>query len=275
MVISTGGIDYYCTVHNRARHLPFLLLLHGFMGSGRSFEHLVDPLSRFVNPVTIDLLGHGKSAGTPDPERYRTDMQVHDLYNLISRLDLNPLCLHGYSMGGRLALQYALRQPVTLSGLILESTHGGSDDKQSRLERNRKDDLRAKAIEHDYESFLNEWQKLPLFDNGIPVERKLKQRYERIQRRQQPEFISASLQGFGAGRMPSVNNELGRLELPVLLLAGEKDEKYVTKMSKMHERLPNGWFQVVERAGHRIHLENPETYVSKLKSFITSAIISP
>lgn len=81
--------------------------------------------------------------------------------------------------------------------------------------------------------------------------------------------MAASLKGFGTGTMASVKNELKGLQIPVLLLAGERDDKYVKILSEMDLLMPNSIFHMIEQAGHRVHLENPAAFVERIRKFIT------
>src|SRR5699024_8872287 len=231
--------------------LPRLLMLHGFMGDHRVFNHLMDGLSKFCNPVTVDLMGHGRSSKPANPERYYEKQQVDDLATLIGQLDISPLFLHGYSMGGRLALKTALAHPDLFRGLILESTNCGITDDQERKHRRQTDCQRANRITDNFEHFLRHWQQLPLFKSPGPVDLKLREKYAAIQQSQSPEAIAASLRGFGSGRMQPYCGELSRLQLPALLMAGSADEKYQQINQALVQKLPNAHFSSIQ-AGHRI-----------------------
>lgn len=258
---------YACEVHQQQSLFPYLLMLHGFMGDQRVFDHLVDPLCDFCNPVTIDLLGHGQSSKPPEARHYREEQQLSDMGTFINHLNVDRLFLHGYSMGGRLALKTALAAPDRVNGLILESTNCGISNEQKRKERRQTDEQRAQEITADFGSFLKHWQQLPLFKSPIPDHRPLQKRYGTLQREQSPEALAASLRGFGTGSMDPCCDDSHKLNLPVLLVAGSADEKYQKINQQLVQRLPNAHFSSV-RAGHRLHLDNPSDFIDKIKSFI-------
>lgn len=271
MELTINNISYHLTCHQDNPALPHLLLLHGFMGSGRAFEHLVNPLSRFVNPLTIDLLGHGQTQGTPSVERYYLERQLDDLYEIIRHLNHDRLFLHGYSMGGRLALRLALRYPGQISGLILENTNYGIENEQHRNQRLNIDEQRAQAIETDFEAFLSEWNAMPLFNKGVEIPHQLVNAYMKIQQNQNPAYIANSLRGFSTARMPSVKNKLHQLDMPTLLLAGENDNKYRKILDEMDQQIANSKFHIIRNAGHRVHLEHPRAFLDQVKAFIFSS----
>ncbi len=268
MKVKVENISYSIYQHQQNRTLPSLLLLHGFMGGGQVFAHLIKQLSEFCNPITIDLLGHGSTEGTSSSERYKPEYQLNDLHSIIKELETTNLFLHGYSMGGRLALRFALRYPNLISGLILESSNYGIEDPQQKEDRIQVDEQRAKAIEQDFDRFLNEWQKLPLFKNDINVPEELRFQYDEVQRRQNPAYLASSLRGFGTAAMPSVKEELEQLTIPVLLLAGELDKKYRQILGEMESKISSCRFHIIKDAGHRIHLENPQAFLDHLKAFV-------
>lgn len=241
-------------------------MLHGFMGDHRVFDHLMDDPCKSYNPITIDLLGHGKSSKPIDPARYNENEQINDILNLIQKLTISPLFLFGYSMGGRLALKTSLVSPKIFKGLILESTNCGIMDESERRERQQTDEHRAQEIENNFQEFLKKWKNLELFQSPLPVNKNLSQNYHKIQKDQNPQAMAASLRGFGTGSMPPACDTLPKLDLPVLLLAGSKDAKYQRICNIMLDQLPNAEFSSI-LAGHRTHLDNPGGFLREINHF--------
>lgn len=264
MRLYSNGVYYHLTVHQQNKQYPNLILLHGFMGSQRVFRPLIKNLSAFCNPITIDLLGHGKTETKPEPERFKTENQAADLNSILSRLSLDNLYLCGYSMGGRLAIQTCISHPGYFEGVIIESAHCGISSAEEKLQRQRIDEERATAIETDFENFLTDWRDLPLFRHTPPVQ---KEDYYRIMADRDPLLMAASLRGFGAGVMPSVCSELENLPLPLLFIAGEYDGKYRNIMTHISARC-NAEYSVIPRAGHRVHSDQPDLFVQKIHNFI-------
>ena len=67
-----------------------------------------------------------------------------------------------------------------------------------------------------------------------------------------------SLKGLGTGALPSLWDRLGEVTMPVTLIAGGRDEKFSQIAERMSERLPVSRLQLVNGAGHAVHLEAPE-----------------
>lgn len=266
-IVRTNSTNYAVYIHQQDENLPSLLMLHGFMGDHRAFEHLLEPLSSFCNPVTVDLLGHGASSRPGEPKKYEEKQQLWDILALIQHLNFSPLFLHGYSMGGRLTLKTALARPELFEGLILESTHCGIMDENARNERRQTDEVRAQKIEQDFEAFLARWETLDLFKAPLESSMALTQKYQHMQSEQSPAALAASLRGFGTGLMPPVCGQLEDLDRRVLLLAGSADAKYQRLNRKLVNQFPNAVFTSI-KAGHRVHLDNPSEFTENIESFM-------
>jgi 2-succinyl-6-hydroxy-2,4-cyclohexadiene-1-carboxylate synthase len=261
MTLKIRGIQYHYHIHQQKEKLPYFILLHGFMGSSESFSSIIPKLLSFCNPITIDLLGHGKTEGSEMHYRFAAKEQTADIVKLISEQFKYPLFLHGYSMGGRLALQVALRRTDLIQGLILESTTFGIENEQERQARQALDGQRADSILGNYDQFIDEWKLLPIFENKS-------EKAEEIQRTQNSLWMSNSLLGFGTGSMPCFKDQLHKLKMPVQLIAGEKDQKFTNILGAMKKRIDSSSFKVFENANHRVHLDQPEAFVTTLKNFI-------
>jgi len=265
--ITLNNAVYFYEEHQVLHELPSLLMLHGFMGSSRVFDHLLNDLSKVCNPITVDLLGHGQSEEIYEPTRYRKKHQIKDMKELIKHIASSALFLYGYSMGGRLALKTALEAPELFTGLILESTTCGIERESERAERREEDRKRALEIRDDFDSFLSKWGKLKLFKSDTEPNPKLKERYQKIQENQDPRAIAASLSGFSTGNMQPVKKQLRNFPVPVLLLAGSRDEKYTDINNTMAQLFTTAEFKKL-KAGHRVHLDNPAAVVNTIKQFI-------
>jgi len=71
----------------------------------------------------------------------------------------------------------------------------------------------------------------------------------------------------GQGTQPSNWERLGALTVPVLLIVGGLDTKYVDIAQRMAARIPDARVEIVEGAGHACHLEQPERVAHLLASF--------
>ncbi|HVC81359.1 MAG TPA: 2-succinyl-6-hydroxy-2,4-cyclohexadiene-1-carboxylate synthase [Chloroflexota bacterium] len=271
-VIPVNGIRYRVTTAGSG---PPLLLLHGFAGSGETWEEHRATLGAHFRTLAVDLLGHGGTDAPPDPARYTMAQTVADLQALCDIL-LSPLPdgggerygLLGYSMGGRVALNLALAEPDRVGALILESTSPGIADPEERAKRRRGDEELAEFTERKgVAAFTRRWEALPLFASqrrlALPIRHR--QRAERL--RNTPRGLANSLRGLGAGVPEPVHDRLGELTMPTLLIAGELDERYRAHAEAMLAALPHARLALIPDAGHNVHLEQPKLFDTQILEF--------
>jgi 2-succinyl-6-hydroxy-2,4-cyclohexadiene-1-carboxylate synthase len=164
----------------------------------------------------------------------------------------------GYSMGGRIALHAALREPGGLATLVLIGVSAGVED---RAERRRSDEALAAWIEqHTIEEVVERWERQPVFASQSQELRE-QQRPGRLSH--DPRLLAKLLRSAGQGATAPVWDRLHTLRCSVLLIAGERDEGYASAAHRMAERIPNSEVSIVPGAGHAPQLEQPEL-VAKL-----------
>lgn len=268
MYFSVRSVSYHVNLLETADpQASYIVLLHGFMGDGRCFDLLVSQLRDTFHIVTVDLPGHGQTRGATTAARYKTEEQLLDLKLLFEDMSLPPFFLYGYSMGGRLALRFALQHPAMLKGMILESAHAGIKSPSTRKQRSKKDHRWARWIKRDFSSFLSWWQQLDIFQTHSPAGNQ-QSWYTKIQHSQDPEQLAMSLQKFGQGAVPPVHRHLSQLYLPTLLATGEYDAKYRERMKRMQADLPHAQLKIISDAAHRVHLDAPQQWYPVIKNFI-------
>ena len=246
-----------------------LIMLHGFMGSARAFDPLIPLLKAHYTITAIDLLGHGKTGGSGNAEQYYADKQIGDLHAVVTSITSQtsrPVFIYGYSMGGRLAMRFAIRFPHLLDHLILESASPGIISEKERDKRFELDKIRAGNILQDFQKFATQWEQAPLFHNpaGTAKDEEIKA-YRHIQRAQNPASMAACLKGFSPGIQEPVYKELARLKRPISLIAGEHDRKYSQLYSDFSHGLPQSGTYIISDAAHRVHLDQPEQIAAILK----------
>ncbi|MFN2173691.1 MAG: 2-succinyl-6-hydroxy-2,4-cyclohexadiene-1-carboxylate synthase [Candidatus Promineifilaceae bacterium] len=264
--ITINNLEY--NFHRQGKGSP-LVLLHGFTGCGQSWKNLDDSISSQVRCITLDLPGHGQTESSSKPERYAIERTAEDVIALADELDLERFSLLGYSMGGRLALYLAIHYPERINALILESASPGIADLDERKKRQEWDYALAERIESEgIRSFVDWWEKLPLFASQTAVleERRARLRQERLNNN--ISGLANSLRGMGTGSQPSLWSKLPDLELPTMLLCGELEEKYVRINREMAKAIPNSKLVIFQDAGHNIHFEQPEAFAETLSHYL-------
>ena len=246
--------------------LPAAIFLHGFMGSSEDWVGTAESLEGQAFTVAVDLPGHGASLGL-SPDTYTVEGAARAVIRVLDDLGVEEASLVGYSMGGRLALYLALRYPERCTRILLESASPGLQDAKERAARRDADEGKAQRLEHgDFEAFLRDWYRQPLFQS-LARDEELLRKTIKARRRNDPAELARSLRGMGTGVQPSLWEELVGLRLPALAAAGELDEKFVEISRRMSRITPKVRTAVVPGVGHNIRAEAPGAYSALLRTF--------
>ena len=236
-----------------------LFFLHGMNGNSKSWENLFYSLSSSFRIIAWDAPSFGGSDVFGDNiEEYKNAAKA-----LIETLKLKKIILIGHSMGGLIASQLAYDNDVSVSGLILSSTHLGFGCKKGEplMERyaNRLKTFSTKLSDIDYAM-------------------------ERAQRNT-PEGTSESVIKFLANVALDIRKESIRdggrmsqetdntnickdLKVPVLILSGGKDTVISTEMhASLIAALPRAHKVVFPKAGHASFAEYPDQFNYQVTEF--------
>ncbi len=274
--INNCGVTYYA--EGDPSH-PAILFLHGFMGDRHEFKQAIAGLSKQFYCVAIDLMGHGQThlidqapqdtvIVTKQEYYYTIQAIAYLVIKFLDFLRLDCCFLIGYSMGGRLALYLTIHFPQYFHKTVLESASAGLCTDAERIDRLAKDhQLAAKLESGDFRQFLENWYQQPIFASlrSHPYfPELLKQRLNNS-----PSQLAKSLRNLSTGMQPSLWEDLPKIEVPLLLLVGELDSKFVKINQQMDQLTKYSQLEIVPNCGHNIHFENPKLFVEKIQNFLS------
>jgi 2-succinyl-6-hydroxy-2,4-cyclohexadiene-1-carboxylate synthase len=155
-------------------------------------------------------------------------------------------------MGARLALHAALQPSHRLTGLVLIGAHPGiADEEEKRLRRESDHGLAARIEQIGIEAFLDEWLQQPMFENVRDLDNR-----DRLSN--SADGLAYALRTLGTGNQRLLDAELPQLEMPVLVITGDRDVKFTELTERFRFRLKNATIATIPNAGHACHLEQPE-----------------
>jgi pimeloyl-ACP methyl ester carboxylesterase len=193
-----NGINLYYETHGSGRPL---VLLHGGLGSGEMFGPVLPLLAERHQVIAVDLQGHGRTADIDRPIDVR--LMAGDIAALIDHLRLDAPDLVGYSLGGGVALQTAVKYPTKVRRLVMVSANLRPDAIYSEM-RAQQGQVNAAAAE-----FMKD---TPMY-----------QLYQRVAPR--PEDFPRLLSKIGESMSKDFDftEEVRGLQMPTLIVAADAD----------------------------------------------------
>jgi 2-succinyl-6-hydroxy-2,4-cyclohexadiene-1-carboxylate synthase len=237
-----------------------LVLLHGFGQTCRCWGPVAPALAARHEVVRLDMPGHGGSA------EIAADLPTTG--RLVA--GTGGRAIHfGYSMGARMALHVATEAPEAVRGLVLLSGTPGIEDDAERAGRLERDALLARRIrDQGIGWFVDWWLDQPMFA-GLPAAA----RFEDERRRNTAEGVARSLELAGTGSQRPLWTSLAGIEVPVLVMAGEDDERYAAIARRTAAAIGgNARVALVPGAGHSAHLEQPARFLELIEPWLAEIV---
>ncbi len=249
------------TIHGSTTNTKRVAFVHGFTQTCKSWTPLLHKLPNTYQYVTIDAPGHGESS-----------LVVGDLSQTADQLvaAAGPAVYCGYSMGARMCLHAALAHPEVVTGLVLISGTAGIDDESERHKRHHADQLLAQHIlDTGIDQFIDEWLAQPMF-NTLPVD----EADRALRKVNTASGLASNLITTGTGSQHPLWDRLGELRMPVLIIAGANDAKFVAIAQRMHRSMTSSQLEIVTNAGHTVHYEQPEVVASLLEKWLSAHLVN-
>ena len=237
---------------------PTLIFLHGFLGSSNDWIETINLLKNDFNCIAIDLPGHGDSVTISSPLTNGFNHCHQLIKDVIDELGITQYVLIGYSLGGRIALDYARTQnDQRLSQLVLESSHVGLLNEHDKERRFMEDHSWAKtfATQSILET-LFDWYEQEIFSD--------------LSDRKKEMFIDKRSHNYGVplanmllatslGKQQCALPYLKETTLPIYYCVGARDKKF-KGVAQQLEGIPNIKVTEFSESGHNIHQEDVQHF---------------
>ena len=232
------------TVHGSDLSQKQVAFVHGFTQTKDSWSQILNNLPDNFQFVTIDAPGHGESS-----------LVEGDLEQAAAKIvnTAGSAVYCGYSMGARMCLHAALAFPKAVEGLVLISgTAGIEDDSERRLRLESDQQLADHILDIGIDQFIDEWLAQPMFAK-LPFDEE-----DRAMRKANTTVgLASNLLSTGTGSQLPLWGHLAGLQMPVLIIAGANDSKFVAIAERLHQCITFSQLEIVTGAGHAAHLEQP------------------
>ncbi|GMN13274.1 alpha/beta fold hydrolase [Altererythrobacter sp. MTPC7] len=253
-----------------------IVLLHGSNADLHTWEPWARTLSGDYRVIRFDQIGHGLTGASVDGE-YTPDAFAADVEMIADALGLERFVLAGNSMGGGVAMTYALQHPERLAGLVLVDASGAP------VERDSGGNLaftlaRIPGVGAVLSQFLPrslvERSLSQSVSNQEVVTPEAVDRYWELAR--YPGTRAATRARFAARREPFAAADVAALQLPVLVMWGKEDALIPYDAAGWFMRhLPDASLAAYDDIGHLPMEEAPDRSASDLRAWLSSSISSP
>jgi pimeloyl-ACP methyl ester carboxylesterase len=249
--IDIDGRSLYYTEQGKGTEIIFI---HPPVLTSKNFKYQLDGLSSNFRAIAFDIRGHGKSQPSNKPVTY--PLIVEDIKYLMDKLSIEKAFICGYSTGGSVVLEFLLNYPErALGGIVI----GGMSEVMDQPLKNKisiglllaklraigtialaNSQTNSKNLIHFFESF-----KYARKSNAKNVE----------------QYYRYSLEY-------SCTDQLGKIDLPVLLVYGQKDKPFHPYAEMLHERLPKSELFIIPNVDHRIPTKASKELNELIKQFM-------
>jgi pimeloyl-[acyl-carrier protein] methyl ester esterase len=239
-----------------------VIFVHGWGMNRLIWQSLVDDLPDWIDPVCIDLPGHGEAG-------HLSFSTVDDLVNAMEQKINEPAIWIGWSLGGLAVMQLALQHPEKVNAMLLVASTPSFVHKESWAcgMESKVFDIFADELGKDFSGTIRRFLSLQVrgSDSGRQVLKSLREKVLA----QPPANIEALRAGLNILKTTDLRNQLKNITIPVSWVLGERDTLIKSTLSKELESiLPAAKVSVYEQAAHAPFLSHQQKFSEQLISFI-------
>ena len=266
--VSLNGVELY--YEDTGSGFP-VVFCHEFAGDYRAWEPQVRAFDRLYRCITYSQRGFPPSSVPSELSAYSQDLLIADLHGLVTHLGIRQAHFVGFSMGGSVVLNFALRYPDLCRGIVVAGTGSGATDR-ARFEDDAQQVV-ALIRSRGMRAFADTYAEGP---TRQPFKRK--DPYGWSEFREQLAAHAADGQAFSMEgvilRRPtifSLEQDLRKLHVPTLIAIGDEDEPCVDVAVFLKRCLPKAGLLVLPQSGHTINLEEPALFNAAVLDFLRLA----
>ena len=249
--IDNTDINYATGKNGIANGKKNLLFIHGAGGNHKVWLMQIRYFKDNYNPIAIELPGHGESTGDGEKD---IDSYAEWIKKIIERLSLQTCFIIGHSMGGAIALSFALKYPRSLDGIVLVGTG-------ARLK------VSPDILNGIMDNFNNAVKLICKFAYSDHISSYIIEIGEKEMLKTRPDVFYSD---FAACNAFDILKDVKNIEVPAMIICGSEDRLMFPKYSHfLNESIKGSKLSIINDSGHMVMIEKTKIFNEKIEGFIS------
>jgi pimeloyl-ACP methyl ester carboxylesterase len=248
--LNRDGVNLYYEVHGDG---PVILLTHGYSATSQMWRGQVDMLAKKHKLVTWDMRGHGQSDYPADQAEYSEAKTVDDMAALLDAVGAKTAIVGGLSLGGYMSLAFNATYPERATALLIIDTGPGYKKDEAREGWNANAIRTAERYERDGLGQLG----------SASAERRDAQHRDAT-------GLARAGRGMLTQKTARVIESLPNIQVPSLVVVGEKDTPFLAASDYMAAKIPGARKALIPEAGHAANIDNPGAFNEAIEKFLNT-----
>ncbi|GGD78235.1 alpha/beta fold hydrolase [Paenibacillus nasutitermitis] len=247
-----NGLDMYYEIYGgkngrRNGGMPLVLLHGAFMNADSSFGQLLPDLAKGRPVIIVEQQGHGRTADIDRPLSY--EQMADDTAALLHQLGVRKADFFGWSTGGVIASQIAVRHPEFVGKVAVTGAHFGP--------------IESAFTDEGYKGFIS----IP--DDFAPPS--LKDAYDKLSPKpEQWSAVVVKVREMGIAYQGISTERLRHIQVPFLVMAGDHDTVDLGHLLDVYQLLPKGYLAIVPNSDHFLPVSHHQEVLALLEDFLKS-----
>ena len=245
-----------------------MLWSHEFAGDYFSWEPQVNFFSRRYQVITYSARGYLPSDIPHTSTDYSQDQSVEDVRALMERLNIEQAYIGGLSMGGNVALNFALNYPAMAKAIVVASAGSGSDNPEQF--RKDGDQLAVRLMREGMAPVANDYARGPARVQFLRKDPMGWQKFHQGLAAHSAAGSALTYRGVQMKRPPiyDLEDRMKQMQVPTLVMIGDEDDACVNPAIFMKRVIPRCGLAVFPKSGHAINLEEPALFNQTVLDFL-------
>jgi pimeloyl-ACP methyl ester carboxylesterase len=246
-----------------------LILSHEFAGSSESWKDQIRFFSHRYRVIAYNDRGYPPSSVPDDPAAYSEEQSVEDLRALMDALSIEQAHIGGLSMGGAITLKFGIAHPERCRSLIIAGAGSGTTNRDQFL---KEQNATATVFEQQGAAAVAEfYTRGPARVQFLAKDPVGFKEFFDLFAQHSAEGSARTMRGVQMRRRSiyDVEQEMRRVDVPALIMAGDEDELCLEPALFMKRNLPNAGLVIIPKSGHTINLEEPGLFNQLVLDFLT------